>query len=303
MLDFSVKRIEEFALGLFGSAKTAEPDIYEQQYRAELDTNHDGSISVDEMTRFAQARSRVPWIPLSSMLAVERRLGAESPQLVTAQQRLAKELVTKGGRAEQLDVDVVAASLVHLPMSVLIGMQRAGIRVVACRDAVTDYLPDLKDQLPRGHSKAHTWDKTPAASNGNEVVIATVEGPGGARIMPRKGKDHGSYDVFLHELGHSIERHIGQFRGVATDDDASESDNAADFLAAREHDWDRLKDYYQQEGKGVGAGADEAFAESFARFYGNDPKLASDWPELYRYWNESNRTAIAQRVPSARTTL
>jgi hypothetical protein len=130
------------------------------------------------------------------------------------------------------------------------------------------------------------------------VVIATMENPrvAGQRMVPPRGRGHGTYDLVLHELGHAIAHHLGQFEGLDESDDGSDAHAKPGFLAARDEDWRRLHRYYRQEGNGSGAGADETFAESFGRFYGGDPKLERDWPALYRFWNERRRAV----PPSAR---
>ena len=38
-----------------------------------------------------------------------------------------------------------------------------------------------------------------------------------------------------------------------------------------------------------GAGASEAYAESFARFVSHDPTLQTDWPAIYKYWSDINQ--------------
>jgi hypothetical protein len=263
------------------------PEPYELQYRSALDTDRNGVVSADELQRFSAARSRVGWVPLASMLAAERKLTAGSLELATTQQTLARSLVKARGSANQDDVNAVVAHLVQLPTSALMGIQRAGISIAVCRGGVTDYLKELKNQPVRGHSAADSWATVPGTSWNNEVVIATTESPrlDGVRVVPWSGYHHGSHSVLLHELGHAIVRHFGQFRGLTGSADSQDAFANPAFLTARAQDWDRLAPYYQQSGKGKGAGADETFAESFARFYGGDTTLEADWPALYRFWN------------------
>ncbi|MEZ0312035.1 MAG: hypothetical protein ACAI38_09680 [Myxococcota bacterium] len=276
------------------SSETERPsDVYEPQYRVELDTDRDGTVNADELQRFAQARSRVSWIPLSSMLSTEKQLALRSTQFATTQQALARSLVKARGSANQDDVEAVVSHLVRLPASVLVGIQRAGLSVVVCRGGVTDYVKTLEREPVRGHKAGDSWDKTPGTVWNREVVIATMESlrVPGQRMVPPRGRGHDTYDLILHELGHGIARNLGQFEGTKTTADRSDAHAGATFLAARNEDWDRLRPYYRQDGRGSGAGADETFAESFARFYGGDPSLEHDWPALYRFWND-NRRAI-----------
>ncbi len=272
------------------------PDGYEPQYRIELDTDRDGVVSSGELARIAQARSRVPHIPLSSMLATERHLALRSPQLATTQQTLARSIVKARGSANQDDVEAVVAHLARLPVSVLVGIQRSGLSIAVCRGGVTDYVKSLKGDPVRGHAAGDSWDTTPGTVWNNEIVIATMENPRvpGQRMMPPRHRGHDAYDLVLHELGHALVRRLGQFEGVRETSARSGTLADASFLAARSRDWERLRDYYRQDGKGNGAGADETFAESFARFYGGDPTLEQDWPALYRFWNANRRLLSAR---------
>ena len=53
------------------------------------------------------------------------------------------------------------------------------------------------------------------------------------------------------------------------------------FIAAREADKSSLDGYEGQVGR---AGVRETYAESFARFYANDPSDATSYPHIHAYW-------------------
>jgi hypothetical protein len=101
--------------------------------------------------------------------------------------------------------------------------------------------------------------------NSNRVIIAIRNGK-----VPPAGDGHGAFNLVLHETGHAI-------------GDAVESGGEDDprFIAAREKDKALLDSY---EGQAGHAGVEETYAESFARFYGNDPTDAATYPNLHAYW-------------------
>jgi hypothetical protein len=139
--------------------------------------------------------------------------------------------------------------------------------VVVCRDSVTEIREDLRGVRPRSWPEGKTWDTVPGLNdpNNNRVIIATR----GGRVPPT-GDGHGAANLVLHEVGHAI-------------GDAATTGGVGDarFIAAREADKAQLDDY---EGDANSAGVRETYAESFARFYGNDPNDAATYPHLHAYW-------------------
>jgi hypothetical protein len=99
-------------------------------------------------------------------------------------------------------------------------------------------------------------------------VIATHDGK-----VPPIGDGHGSYALTIHESFHGIDAQGGKLSNDPT------------FGAAWKADFDKLSPYLQQAG---GAGLEETFAEVAARYYGGDPKLKTDLPHLYAYFEENN---------------
>jgi chromosome segregation ATPase len=183
--------------------------------------------------------------------------------------------VTKtGGHGDAGDAKVVAKQLSELPTDVIKTMNANGTKVVACRGSITDHRTDLKGVTPRGWPAGSTWDTVPGVylSDTNEVVIATRgQGTAAGAHVPATGDGHGAYDLAAHESMHSFDLGGG---GTA------KHDNKA-FLDARKKDLAKLGPYFTQAGD---AGLEETFAESAARYYGGDPTLKKDWPNLYKYW-------------------
>ncbi len=187
---------------------------------------------------------------------------------------LARSLVTPGGSGDASDAELVAQELARFPPDVLMQLLAQGTRVVACRGSVTDYRTDLRGVHPRGWPEGSTWDTVPGlnSSDRNEVVIATIGHgtPEGAHV-PRTGEGHGSHNLVLHEAGHALD---GNGPGPNRSD-------SAEFTTARTADAAGLSRYESQPGQ---AGREETYAESAARYYGEDPGDAAAHPHLHDYW-------------------
>jgi hypothetical protein len=182
-------------------------------------------------------------------------------------QAVAESLVEAGGTAGDSDKALVVAELIIVPLPALNALKKKGVKVVVCRGSVTEIRKDLKGVRPRGWPEGKTWDSVPGLSdpNTNRVIIAIRNGR-----VPPTGDGHGAHNLVLHEVGHAI-------------GDAVPSGGVTDpkFVAARNKDKSRLDAYEGQTGD---AGVQETYAESFARFYGNDPADAKTYPNLHAYW-------------------
>jgi hypothetical protein len=107
----------------------------------------------------------------------------------------------------------------------------------------------------------------------NEVVIATTgHGTAAGAKVPPTGHGHGAFDLAAHESMHGYD--------LGGTGDKKHSDPA--FVTARTKDMSKLGRYFKQAGD---AGLEETFAESAARYYGGDPKMKNDWPNLWKYWD------------------
>jgi uncharacterized Zn-binding protein involved in type VI secretion len=188
---------------------------------------------------------------------------------------LADGFVQSGGSGDANDAKLVAAELTKLPAAKLKAMQDAGIKVVACRGAITDYATKLKGVQPRGWPPGSTWDHVPGVYMGEDktlIVATTGHGTAAGAHVPATGEGHGSYNAVLHEAMH----------GSDDISDAKSNSSSADFTKAYQSDYANLGKYYQQAGA---AGRQETYAESAAQYYGNDPNMATKYPALYKYWD------------------
>jgi hypothetical protein len=188
-------------------------------------------------------------------------------------------LVVAGGSATLADLVAARAAAAQLPLAVAGFLLRKGARVVVCRGSITDHETALKGVRPRGWPEGQTWDIVPGVylPGRKQVVIATVDGPGGRTIAPR-GTGHGSVDLLLHEAmhGHDFLKGHRLLKQRA-------------FRDARTADLAVLGDYERQSGD---AGLQETYAESAARAFATGPALLPPWPTLAGYWQALEETEL-----------
>jgi hypothetical protein len=194
------------------------------------------------------------------------------PGLATLKLAVATSLVDIVGSADAADGQLVARELTLLPMHALQILLRQGTRVKVCRNSVTDYRTDLRGVHPRGWDPGATWDNVPGLQSNNEVVIAVIGHgtPAGAHV-PVSGEGHGSANMVVHEAAHALD----------TEGSGAHRSDSTAFTNARNADLATLTPYQQQPGE---AGREESYAESAARYYGNDPNDAANHPNLNAYW-------------------
>jgi peptidoglycan hydrolase-like protein with peptidoglycan-binding domain len=195
----------------------------------------------------------------------------------------ARRLVQPGGSGTSEDADVVARSMQNLPPAVLDAIQRSGVQIVAARGSVTDHLTDLKGVRPRGWPPGATWDQVPGVYDpSRRMVVVATEDRNGRRVLSRQ---HGSFSLTLHEVGHGVSGRSALGRGTDSDSTAFREAYTADVPRLQEQN----QTYLLQSGD---AGPSEAYAESFARYFAGDSALQRDMPAMYAYWQ-----GMAGRLP------
>lgn len=189
----------------------------------------------------------------------------DSPEV--AKKKAAGELVINGGTGTDADREVVIAEMIKMPIEALAALKKGGIKVVVCRNSVTEVREDLKGVQPRGWPDGMTWDTVPGLFDtaNKRVIIATRGG-----VVPPTGDGHGASNLVLHEVGHAV----GHAATTGGEDDPR-------FIEAREKDKAQLDSY---EGQAGHPGIEETYAESFARFYGGVADDARIYPNLHAYW-------------------
>jgi hypothetical protein len=237
--------------------------------------NDDGYLEGGELQAFAVWSFPQPHaygaVPELSRLMRER----PSPPSA-ASKMFAARMVRPGGSGTSEDAARVADGLSQVPAGILRHAESAGVRVVACRGSIVDYAPELAAQSVRGAGAA-TWDQVPGIGWARgDVVIATRGDPvTGERVVPRMTQSHLAFDLVLHEFAHGLD-----VRGAL----GSVTSMSPGFIQAYLADYPRLGvlgTYYVQPGE---AGLQEAFAESFARYFAGDPGLESWFPSLFGFW-------------------
>ncbi len=219
-------------------------------------------------------------------------LELEAPGQHSESDSLARILSIPGGSGTADDVALVASRAALLPLTVLKRFQKDGVRILACRDSVTDFERSLRGVVPRGwESTGKTWNDVPGAylPAKRRVVVATIATATGGRAIPGKGSGkHGSSDLLIHEALHGFDFTSGH----AVLDDPR-------FRSARTADFNNLDAYERQAGE---AGLQETFAESGARFIVEPAKMAASWPALHAYWTggpgTGQRTGILELAPA-----
>jgi len=142
-----------------------------------------------------------------------------------------------------------------IPGFILKKVKKHGIRLKLFTGKLTDNptASHLKGKIPRGYTNNVTWDDVPGIG-GSKVVLVKI----GASD---KGHGHGSVNLELHELAHSIDHYV-----------FNEISGSKEFLNMLESEHEQLfpgNSYFQYP--------EEYFAETFAMYY-----LNADSKELLR---------------------
>ena len=158
----------------------------------------------------------------------------------------------------------IVGTLSHLPESMLEKLWENRIYIRLFSGNLTDLKENvhLKGQRPRGY-KEKFWDQVPGAGGGHIVYVKI-----GASD---KGMGHGSENLELHELAHSIDKIV-----------YSEIRKDPQFLAI----WEKETEELFQNRQYFSRFPEEFFAESFALFYANKNTknyLKEYGPSIYSY--------------------
>lgn len=205
--------------------------------------------------------------------------GAESDDSVPVPTPRPPYVTSSGGDAE--------AQIRHLQdldprLSPLLGQQHW----VAVPNSVSeDSTANMNfNEQPRGYQSAGADSKlrysdlegtyVDKAHNRNDPHIIAATGQGRLRS--------GSFDTLFHETAHGVDEAPDNASDKVRKDGLRSAQR--EFVDAYNNDkslWTPgTDDYYFKND----AGGSEAFAESFARYFGGDPTLQQKWPGMYKYW-------------------
>ncbi|WML47786.1 toxin [Neobacillus sp. PS3-34] len=100
----------------------------------------------------------------------------------------------------QKETENIVGRLDSLPVSLLQKINEKGIYVKLFNGKLTDNptASYLKGEIPRGYHTTTTWDDVPGMGGSRTVLVKIGSSD--------KGKGHGSINLELHELAHSIDR-------------------------------------------------------------------------------------------------
>ena len=122
----------------------------------------------------------------------------------------------------------------------------------------------LAGQIPRGYHSQTTWDEVPGIG-GSQVVLVKIG-------YSEKGKDHGSVNLELHELAHSIDSLVYQ---------SISKDKQFQLI------WEEERGILFPGNSYFILHAEEYFAETFAMYYLNDDtkgQLEKIAPQTYDFF-------------------
>lgn len=196
--------------------------------------------------------------------------------------REVKDLVEKKEGVGEAFAATVQKTLESIPLSLRTALAQSGYRVVIA-DRLTNALPQLRNQHPRGWPPGTTWDHADGIQSQSQRVVAVAE-------YRRFGDNWIASDrvggVLRHELGHAMDLVFGK---------AGENMSAStEFLIAYERDTREIKEadrktlaYHLQPGE---AGRSETFADMFALLMGGPT-------------NERDQDALKRSFPEVRKLL
>ncbi|EDL66002.1 hypothetical protein BSG1_01580 [Bacillus sp. SG-1] len=157
----------------------------------------------------------------------------------------------------------------HLPTGLLQQVKAEGIMVHLFQDKLTSFptTQHLKGVTPRGYTNTErTWDEVPGIG-GSQLVLVKIG-------HSEKGAGHGSVNLELHELAHSIDRYV-----------LNEIYYKMKFTAIWRQEAHILfpeEDYFLEY-------QEEYFAEAFAMYYLNlktNKKLKEVAPVTHQFFEE-----------------
>jgi Pro-Pro endopeptidase len=165
---------------------------------------------------------------------------------LTSEKELGNIVILPNTPFNQPETVQVISRLDKLPTSLLGKINRNRIVIKLFTGKLTDNptADHLSGIIPRGYSSNTTWDDVPGIG-GSKTVLVKI----GASA---KGNGHGSVNLELHELAHSIDRHV--FNGLHY---------KKNFLEI----WNQEKERLFPEVSYLRTYPEEYFAESFAYFY------------------------------------
>lgn len=178
------------------------------------------------------------------------------------------------------DADAVTREINSLDprLSPLLGpLQWVAVPNSIDQDSVAHIDPN---EIPRGY---------PTTGDDSQLTLGDLDGlyePNVKHVITATDGGNagdGSYNTVFHETGHGAD---DVNEGLAKSADGSDASSGTAFMKAYQGDVPLMTpgedDYYLQPRNGPS----ESYAESFARYFGGDPTLQRDWPNMYDFWTQ-----------------
>lgn len=166
---------------------------------------------------------------------------------------------------DEREASQIISRIDQLPHSLLSKVRENRIIIKLFTGKLTDNptASHLSGKVPRGYEQSMTWDDIPGVGGGKTVLVKIG--------CSEKGRGHGSVNLELHELAHSIDRHV-----------FDEIRHQESFLRI----WSLEKERLFPDNDYLLTYPEEYFAEAFAYFYLNDSyrnQLRESSPLTYDY--------------------
>jgi hypothetical protein len=279
------------AVRIQGRLAARDGDLCDMNCKADAENITSVSRPMIEVSGEAKQRLVVVDIPVEINKTIGR---IQTVQLPDSEPRRLPKIInqTNDPAAEQK----VMNELDKLPNSVVTALADAKTKIMIVADNVGQ--ANLAHVMPQGHPRGWDDGKTYSDLPGlydpddqNTVIIAadadTPKVPTVAGV-PQEGKPpeprHGSSDMILHELGHAYDKamhYLSKKKGFV--------------VAYKTVPKEELSKYYIQPKDPTNNplepsddGRSEAFAETFARFYGGQPpQPGTHTPEMDLWWEKN----------------
>ncbi|WAA13276.1 anthrax toxin lethal factor-related metalloendopeptidase [Fervidibacillus halotolerans] len=165
---------------------------------------------------------------------------------VTTSERVNSIILLPTGEFDHMEAKTIIQRIASLPDPLLQKIENNGIKIQLFIGSLTDFpsTKHLRGKTPRGYTNSITWDDVPGIGGGTIILVKI-----GAS---NRGNGHGSINLELHELGHSVDQIV--FHGIRMD---------PNFLEIWQEE---VANLFQGEGYFLNY-PEEYFAETFAMFY------------------------------------
>jgi hypothetical protein len=176
---------------------------------------------------------------------------------------------------------------------------RSGWHIEAVRLVVTG-APELRGQYPSGWPTGSAWENADAVHlpDQKRILVATHRFNTRGELVPT----HRVAEVVRHELGHAIDRALGDGESGFSDEAKFQRDHREDCLVMKNSSRKAMSYYARRQSR---ASRQEAFAELFAIRYGGGTEdvSADELAEQFPRCSRRIDALLSQKSPSSQKSL